>query len=64
MNVVMVASGGGLMVAAVAGYYWGIPKNGETNRVPDKWGLGVVFPILVMVGAIGGIVLAVKGFYP
>ncbi|MBM3527653.1 MAG: hypothetical protein FJX62_06145 [Alphaproteobacteria bacterium] len=64
MNVFIVGAGIGLITATVAGYLWGVPKEGEASRVPNKWGLAVAFPNLLMAGAIVGIVLTIKGFYP
>jgi hypothetical protein len=64
MNVFILGAGVGLMAATVAGYFWGVPKDGETSRVPSKWGLAIMFPNLLMAGAIAAIVLMVKGAYP
>jgi hypothetical protein len=53
-----------LLAATVWLFLWGIPKNGQPSRIPNKWGLGAAFPILVMSLGIFGIVLAIKGIFP
>lgn len=64
MVMVNLAIGLVLMVASVAAFRWGIPKDGQPSRVPNKWGLGVAFPILVMVGMLAGFILFAKGLFP
>ena len=53
-----------LLAATVVLFLWGIPKNGQPSRIPDKWGLGAGFPILVMSLGIFGLILAIKGIFP
>jgi hypothetical protein len=53
-----------LLAATVGLFLWGIPKNGQPSRIPNKWGLGAAFPILVMSLGIFGIILAIKGIFP
>jgi hypothetical protein len=53
-----------LLAATIGLFLWGIPKNGQPSRIPDKWGLGAAFPILVMSMGIVGLIFAIKGIFP
>jgi hypothetical protein len=63
-NMVSVTAGIAILAGTVAAFFWGIPKNGMPSRVPNKWGIGAAFPILVMCAAVLGIVLVTRGIYP
>jgi hypothetical protein len=63
-QMLLTTAGIGLLLITVALFYWGVPKNGQPSRVPDKWGLGLIFPILLLCTGIFGIILLLKGLYP
>jgi hypothetical protein len=64
MQMLMTSAGIGLLLTTVGLFYWGVPKNGQPSRVPDKWGLGIAFPIVLLCTGIFGIVFLLKGFFP
>jgi hypothetical protein len=50
-----------LLILTVVLFMWGVPKEGKPSRVPDKWGMGTAFPIIVMCSGVFGIVFLLKG---
>jgi hypothetical protein len=52
------------MIVTVALFQWGIPKEGQPSRVPNKWGLGTMFPIALMCLGLSGLVMVLKGIFP
>jgi len=60
----LTSAGIGLLLITVALFYWGVPKDGQPSRVPNKWGLGLAFPIILLSTGIFGIVFVLKGFFP
>ena len=53
-----------LLILTVVLFMWGVPKGGKPSRVPDKWGMGTAFPIIVMCSGVFGIVFLLKGIFP
>jgi hypothetical protein len=52
------------LVVTVVLFRWGVPKDGQPSRVPNKWGLGTMFPIALMCLGLSGLVLVLKGIFP
>jgi hypothetical protein len=53
-----------LLATTVGLFLWVTPKEGQPSRVPDRWGLGTMVPILILCLGIAGCVLVAKGIYP
>lgn len=43
---------------------WGMPREGRPSPVPNKWGMGAGFPMLIMSMGIFGLILVLKGVFP
>lgn len=60
----LISAGIGLLLITVVLFYWGVPKNGQPSRVPNKWGIGLMFPIVLLATGIFGMIALLKGLYP
>jgi hypothetical protein len=63
-NMAMISIGIGLLVLTVVLFRWGVPRNGQPSRVPNKWGLSTAFPIAVMCLGVFGLCFCSKDFSP
>jgi small-conductance mechanosensitive channel len=52
-----------LFAGAIAAFVWATPKDGKPSRIPNKWGMGTAFPILVMAVALLGFILVAKAVF-
>jgi hypothetical protein len=53
-----------LLVVTVLLFRWGTPKGEKPSPVPNKWGMGTMFPIALLCLGMAGVILLVKGIYP
>jgi hypothetical protein len=58
----MILIGAVLLALTVALFVWGVPRDGQPSRVPNKWGLATAFPIALMCLGVFGLVVLLKGF--
>jgi hypothetical protein len=42
---------------------WARPRNGEPTRIPDKWGMAMLFPVAVLGLSIAGVMLIATTIY-
>lgn len=61
MTIAYIVTGAAMTLAAPFLLNWGVPKEGEPSRLPDKWGLPLIFPYIVACLLLGGIVVAALG---
>ena len=60
----MLTTTGTLMLSAtVALYLWGVPKPDEESRVPRRWGMRTLFPILLTCLGVAGFLILTKGLF-
>jgi hypothetical protein len=49
-----------LVLAAAGLFVWALPGDGTSNRVPDKWGLPTLLPIITTCLGLAGLLLVAK----
>jgi hypothetical protein len=52
--------GGALLLATAILYVWALPKEGEHSRLPSKWALPTLVPIVISGTGIAGLMLLAK----
>ena len=53
-------TGSVLLLATLALYAWLLPQEGRPSRLPNKWGLTTMLPIVITCFGISGLVLLAK----
>jgi hypothetical protein len=62
-NLIYLVIGIVLVVVAWILLRWLAPKEGQQQRVPDKWGLATAVPMAILTLGVAGVLFIAKAFF-